>query len=737
MASCLTRLRTTRPAGLNGLASQLFTDPAVVQDLRYTYDPAGNITRIEDAALKTFLHNNEPVQPVCAYTYDAIYRLLEAQGREHIGQTAHDFNPPDGNRRDFDFIGLADFIAHPNDMQAMRNYTERYEYDSVGNFQFMRHSANGGSWTRRYEYAAASLIEPLQQSNRLTKTTVGNGTNFDETYTYTDAQGKDVHGCITAINSMKMVWDSKDQLQQVDLGGGGVAYYVYDGGGQRVRKVIETQNGTRQHERLYLGGFEIYREYNGSGTAVKLERGTLHIMDDKQHIALVETKTVENQSAIHNPQSTIRFQLGNHLGSASLELDASAGLISYEEYHPYGTTSFQTRSSAAEVSLKRYRYTGMERDEETGFSYHSARYYAPWLGKWISPDPIGLSKDGTNVYSYVRNNPINYVDPSGLEGEEKKGAFQWAKDKDENDVRHQRLNNLRKILQDHGFSRGDITDILEKFGDDKILRHYGYTAPGRAENTVLSFSPRVIDAIDRYDAEWRQINGTAGQSIRELTDADIKAQKEAQRKIKEIQRALRTFGNIVGGLGGTIGYAIGGDVGSDIGAAIDNVVVAAHATSAARGARPVLQAPRAEVTIPTKLQGSLSAADLHAAAGGPPKFRDYNPTVALNTAEGTTLYARGPTKQLTPNQKNMAQSSPGVIAETRRDDKVGKTKVPKDERIHPDIAVLVRAHFLRLTPTELSVSGRPFCPSCVAIIQSFGGVVIAPGYRAVFFRPWL
>ena len=87
----------------------------------------------------------------------------------------------------------------------------------------MRHIANGGSWTRSYEYNEASLLEPAKQSNRLTRTTVGNGFNFVETYTYADAQGNDVHGCMTSINSMKMEWDFKDQLQKVDLGGGGTA----------------------------------------------------------------------------------------------------------------------------------------------------------------------------------------------------------------------------------------------------------------------------------------------------------------------------------------------------------------------------------------------------------------------------------------------------------------------------------------------------------------------------------
>ena len=76
-----------------------------------------------------------------SYRYDALYRLIEATGREHIGQTAHDVNPQ--NRRDYDFVGLADFLAHPNDLQALRNYTERYAYDAVGNFDVVRHSANG------------------------------------------------------------------------------------------------------------------------------------------------------------------------------------------------------------------------------------------------------------------------------------------------------------------------------------------------------------------------------------------------------------------------------------------------------------------------------------------------------------------------------------------------------------------------------------------------------------------
>ncbi|MCC6525740.1 MAG: hypothetical protein IT373_24040 [Polyangiaceae bacterium] len=84
----------------------------------------------------------------------------------------------------------------------------------------------------------------------------------------------------------------------------------------------------------------------------------------------------------------------------------------FEEYHPFGTSSYRSFQSS-EVSAKRHRYTGKERDEETGLSYHGARYYATWLGRWTSADPAGLV-DGANLYGYCRGDPIGGSDPTGL-----------------------------------------------------------------------------------------------------------------------------------------------------------------------------------------------------------------------------------------------------------------------------------------------------------------------------------
>ena len=148
-----------------------------------------------------------------------------------------------------------------------------------------------------------------------------------------------------------------------------------------------------------------------------LERQMLHVMDDKRRVALVETKTVDSAAPLATPVPQVRYQLESHLGSAAMELDEAGLVISYEEYHPYGTTSYHAVRSGVEVSAKRYRYTGKERDKETGLYYHGARYYAPWLGRWTSADPAGMV-DGPNLYEYVRGNPVRLIDPGGMGGED-------------------------------------------------------------------------------------------------------------------------------------------------------------------------------------------------------------------------------------------------------------------------------------------------------------------------------
>src|SRR6185503_12157418 len=158
-----------------------------VQSLHYTYDPVGNVTHIHDDAQQTIYFRNKRVEPSADYIYDATYRLIEATGREHLGQQGD--VPRPHSHDDVPRVRL----PQPGEGNAMGAYIERYAYDAVGNMGAMRHIGAGAgnpSWTRTFEYGEASQLAVGQQSNRLTSTMVG-GT--PETYSVA-GDGYDAHG---------------------------------------------------------------------------------------------------------------------------------------------------------------------------------------------------------------------------------------------------------------------------------------------------------------------------------------------------------------------------------------------------------------------------------------------------------------------------------------------------------------------------------------------------------------
>ncbi|MCF2490256.1 SpvB/TcaC N-terminal domain-containing protein [Dyadobacter sp. CY347] len=377
-----------------------------LQDLTYTYDPVGNITQMEDWAQEKVFFNNAQIDPLNEYTYDALYRLVEARGRENIGNQAPiAFDPPPMQ------------VNFPISDQALRNYIQTYTYDAAGNILRMRHRAGTENmserWTRHYQYS--------MRSNRLLATQVGGDSVYDHyvdeqvsgSVTLSDRYPYDSHGNMlnAAGNGYATRWDHRDMISHIDLGGGGDAFYHYDSSKQRTRKYIKRQNIGGYSERIYLGGYELYRRY-GLANEIIEETETHHLFADDQRVLIVEDVLRSSSEGGGWEGVLQRYQYANHLGSATLECNENAAVISYEEYHPYGTTSYYARNQTIKATAKRYRYTGMERDEESGLAYHTARYYLPWLGRWASADPISV-EGGVNLYAYCEGRPSNWVDYLG------------------------------------------------------------------------------------------------------------------------------------------------------------------------------------------------------------------------------------------------------------------------------------------------------------------------------------
>ncbi len=371
-----------------------------LQDNEYYYDPVGNITRTQDFTIDVVFSKNQKVDPISNYTYDAIYQLILANGRQHQGITANTYK---NNTSDSSFKQcLYGPPPSTNDADKLENYREVYTYDDSGNLIKKQHIATSTSWTRELPVA--------DHSNRLKNAQYDKSGNMRKLDINT-AVDLSFNCCENMVKAG--IIERPDEPDDTD-------YYLYDSQELRTRKFSERmEHGgsvQRIEEKTYLGNYEIKRNYTGSQverSALDYERQMLRVMDDNTCVAIIYYTAIDKQDPSKEKTRQCRFQMDNNLGSVALEVDEEAKLITYEEYFPYGGTAIITGISQSEVTLKVYRYSGKERDDTTGLYYYGARCYIPWLGRWLEPDPAG-TVDGLNLYAFVSGNPISASDPTGM-----------------------------------------------------------------------------------------------------------------------------------------------------------------------------------------------------------------------------------------------------------------------------------------------------------------------------------
>jgi RHS repeat-associated protein len=330
-------------------------DPKALLDLRYLWDAQGNLLQLQQRAGMSTTAN---------YAYDPSDRLVvSVQGDGKASQASRYFYDREGRR-----LLAQESIA---DQRDLKTNTTRIIY---------------GPGTHRWLGS--------------------DGRNADY----------DNNGQPERIGHRAYRWDALGRLLEVKEDDKTLARYTYNHRGERIAK--QAQDVTYY---LYQDK-QLTAELDAQGN---IKRQYVYMAD--QPIAVIDGgigKELESEergawSRLTHDLSTvwhawftqdeaITWLHANHLGAVEAATSQDGKLVWRAHYQPSGEARIVTTNFALNLRLP-----GQYADAETGLFYNGRRYYDPKRGSYLTPDPLG-APDGPNPYAYVRNNPLKYVDPSGL-----------------------------------------------------------------------------------------------------------------------------------------------------------------------------------------------------------------------------------------------------------------------------------------------------------------------------------
>ncbi len=344
-------------------------------ETQYTYDNQGRLTGI--------LHRSLAQNTVAQYTYqlDAIGRAISMNSVTPDGATSEAYA--------YDLSGNLTTVEY-GDGRVLT-----FGYDVAGNRTSLTDSASHIE-NRRYIYG---------QDNRLTAVTDENDQQL-ASYRY-DYAGNLTERVLrvesTETNSTEELAGDHRTLFEYDHRNLATSIYhetsgqqvrfMYNGDGQRVSKTVRNESGTE----------------TSTFFVVDPNAPQDRVLEERDHDGALVSSFGYLGSRVFSMMHAGRlsYLLSDRLGSIRALSDRDGAVKERYEYDPF----FRNPSGPLNAPNP-YRFAGERFDAETGLVFMRARYYDPAIGRFISKDPSGI-KGGSNMYRYVRNDPINLKDPSG------------------------------------------------------------------------------------------------------------------------------------------------------------------------------------------------------------------------------------------------------------------------------------------------------------------------------------
>lgn len=377
------------------------------QEITYAYDAAGNRLTL-----------NREHQSV-SYSYDSLNRLTEvgdSTGTATFTYTAlnqpETRTLPNGVITTYQYNGLSQLTQLQERRGATTFITRQYGYNTAGQInQLTESETTQGTSSHTYGYDEVNRLRTATHTNQpaesYTYDAVGNRTasHNESSYQYDPfnqlvetanlwSYSYDFNGNQLSkldggghYDEWHYTWDFENRLTQAQLPFGESVSYQYDALGRRVQRSSTVSGETTQYT---YDGQEVILDTNSDGNTVEYLNGP----------------GVDNKLAVNHSQWGVFYLLHDQLGSTRVVTDATGGAIDHAAYDSFG--------SGTVSGVTRYAYTGREWDEDAGLYYYRARWYDQQQGRFISEDPIGLN-GGINLYGYVGNNPLNFIDPTGTE----------------------------------------------------------------------------------------------------------------------------------------------------------------------------------------------------------------------------------------------------------------------------------------------------------------------------------